>query len=74
MIKEKINIIVAVTAKGKKCRRGRHDRRQFYLNKSLFSETKACGEKKRALSTPITFLVTDEPTAMDAIKVVIFYS
>lgn len=47
--------------------------RQIYLNKSLFSETKAYGEKG-ALSTPITFPVTDEPTAMDAIKVVIFYS
>lgn len=31
-------------------------------------------EKKGALSTPVTFPVTDEPTAMDAIKVVIFYS
>lgn len=31
-------------------------------------------EQKGAVSTPSTFAVTDEPTAMDAIKVVIFYS
>lgn len=52
----------------------RRDMRLFYLNKSSFLRNKGLWRKKGALSTPITFLVPDEPTAMDAIKVVIFYS
>lgn len=48
---------------------------QFYLNKSFFFfQQQRLMEQKGALSTPSTFAVTDEPTAMDAIKVVIFYS